>query len=1076
MHYRRVHGTGNENTKRSGTRGGSRTNITVDPIGVDRSVLIEEVEEEPALNDKSMPSPAIPEPSGLMVEAVAPLESQQPPKMNEPPPDQETGWKQSVADANVETIIPCLDSPSKDFARPLEPENLQQSGGIGMKSSQINKWTPCSDDDSMLERSKGSILDAPEAPLECKDRHALGMSFDGDQAMVATTSNTSIDHSLAILGGGVLAAFQTKEAGVHNALLKFKWDVLTFMKDQFNDNDYPNTNLGSVVTITGSVQHAQATTCAEYVKHNWAAHGLAILEALQDALNSPKHTSETRIDTHSVDHSTSDNDALFSHAELNFEVSHDEVCVVIKSQTLDVIVSAVSQLAWMGTALRTSTNGRVQYCEPKLEETSMAKAAKAVAFNVTFITSSPDDRDQSCWLPLFSNPVIARGFRIPERENGEQGLEVPLEIMAALGGARHVTEFEGGLVMKGFSAMFVPIKHYDQSIQWHLIRRSDEQRVLYRDATKDCPSRALLDKVDHAALQNSRAFLGWWKSAETYLGTADSAYNEIDWSTAGEARSSARMTGGTLGFQNTVTGQLSFALGAKDGRFHLSQKGPFQKIVQYAEKKLVALYDTADRRAWLVPGLDIILHIVLTRHHLSPYKVGGKVIELTPANPKKGRAAALEAIAANQQRQLYDRDVATKRIYYFQDAILDIWSQMEGLMEKEVSIEACAGLALHGTMQIKLRGWEYMSLVHEKNYWRKEATIEKSSGGWVDLIKDIDCLVVFAAGLHEIIKPVSDLSNLCHAWRTLPIEKDFLAASIPIMELLYSEAGSQRSRKYLSTSHLQWHRGAILFEHCSGDTSHCKCDRTQQIYYDSLFKTFGLVQAPATLEADGCVVFGQAHHSFKPRKSIPWRQNRVHILPNTPIETGQTTNRKFINLRSLSSTPPLSISPEPEGVNGYAMQKAKKSPSPASFTDDPVHNKIVATNKMRMVPDVHHIQFSESDIWESYGSCDDETASSEEYESFPTEHNGIPKAEKQPKQLQVSSTQTMYASEDDDGCPHVQNNERRQTKIGQCSDLYGCSCTACTSIDFEPPKSIDLVGTINGTRRDSRSMTERRGR
>ena len=763
--------------------------------------------------------------------------------------------------------------------------------------------------------------------------------------------------------------------------------------------------------------------------------------------------------------------------EIDVKLQAGTCSLVVQGKDPRIIAEILQQAIWMGTALRTSRNERVQYSSFLLSSLSPWDRSFCSSFSVTFEATELSEGKESCWLPLFANAVIAQGFPVPARKSWGLGLEIPLEIMAALGGARHVTDFEGGLILKGHSAMFVPIKRYDQSIQWHLIRRNDEQRVLYRDVRKECPSRAMLDEVDHATLKNTRAFLGWWKSAETHLGTADSAYDSIDWSPAGEARRSARMAGANLGFQNMLTGQLSFVLGAKDGRLHFSQKGPFQRILQCAERMPVALYDTADRRAWFVPGLDMMLHIVQTRHHLSPYQVGGKTVELTPVNPKKGRAAALEAIVANQQRQLYERDVGTERIYCFQDAILDIWSQMERLMEKEDSIEACAGLALHGTMQSKLRGWEYMSLVHEKNYRRKETAITKSSGGWVDLINDVDCLVLFATGLHEIIKPVSDLSNLCHAWKTLPKGKDFLAAGIPIMEVFYSEAGSRLSHEYLSTSHLQWHRGSLLFERCSGDTSHrCKCDRTQQIYHDSLFKTFGRVQAPGSLEADGCVIFGQAHHSFKPHKSISMRQNSVHMLPNTPIENYRTNNQHSTKVNRLSSTSPESLSPEPEDVIGYATQKAKRSPSPASFTDDLVHNNIVTPQERRKVLDIHHIHISDSDICERYGSCDDEKSSSEEYELFPAGHHSAPKVDKQPTHSEVSSTQTVYASKDGLESPHVQKTVRRQKKIEQCSHLYGCSCTACVLVDFEPPRSIDLVGTVTGTRRNSTSVTERRGR
>ena len=678
--------------------------------------------------------------------------------------------------------------------------------------------------------------------------------------------------------------------------------------------------------------------------------------------------------------------------------------LVVQGKDPRIIAEILQQAVWMGTALRISRNEQVQYSCFGLSISTPRDRSFCSSFSVIFDVSELSEGKESCWLPLFTNAVIAQGFSVPGREPWELGLEIPLETMAALGGVRHVTDFEGGLVLKGHSAMFVPIKRFHKSIQWHLIRRCDEQRLFYRDVSTECPIRAMLDEVDHATLENTRAFLGWWKSAETYLGTADSAYGSIDWSPASEARRSTRMAGANLGFQTMLTGQISFVLGAKDGRLHFSQKGPFQRIVQCAEKMPVALYDTADRRAWFVPALDMMLHVVQTRHHLSPYEVGGKAVELTPAIPEKGRAAASEAIAANQLRQLYERDIATQRIYYYQDAILDIWSQIERLMENEDTIDACAGLALHGTMQNKLCGWEYMSLVHEKNYRRKEATIAKSSGGWVDLINDIDCLVLFATGLHEIIKPVSDLSKLCLSWRTLPKGKDFLAAGVPIMELLYSEAGSRLSHEHLSTSHLQWHRGAVLFECCNGNTSHCNCDRTQQVYHDSLFKTFGHVQAPGTLEADGCVIFGQTHHSFKLHRSKPSRQNPVHMLPNTPIEDCRINNQSFSKPNRVSSTPPLSISPEPEDVNGYGNPKAKRSRSPASPTDELVHNNAVCPNKRRKVSDLHHIQFSELNICEGYGSCDDAMSSPEEYESFPTAHYSTSKADRQPKYPKVSST------------------------------------------------------------------------
>lgn len=195
------------------------------------------------------------------------------------------------------------------------------------------------------------------------------------------------------------------------------------------------------------------------------------------------------------------------------------------------------------------------------------------------------------------------------------GLEIPLDLMAALGGARHAIDFEGGLVLKGYSALIVPVRRYERAVQWHLIRARGDDRISYREASQ-YPNRALLKDLDHDVLGSTRAYLGWWKESETHLGTADADYESIDWSKAKEASPSPRLTGGTLGVSKIVYAQVNIALGAKDGLLHYSQKEPFQKTIDRAENLQIVLYDEKDRRAWLVPALGVILHTICLRNHL----------------------------------------------------------------------------------------------------------------------------------------------------------------------------------------------------------------------------------------------------------------------------------------------------------------------------------------------------------------------------------------------------------------------------------------------------------------------------
>ena len=120
-----------------------------------------------------------------------------------------------------------------------------------------------------------------------------------------------------------------------------------------------------------------------------------------------------------------------------------------------------------------------------------------------------------------------------------------------------------------------------------------------------------------------------------------------------------------------MAGQVNFVLGPKDGRLHLSQKGPFEARLRSAEKHPVVLYDNGDRRGWLVSAVEVILHIIFGQNHLNPYKIGNKPIHLEPTNPNSPDPKRF-ALFRNQNIQLYD-DLQ----YTYGDAVLDLWSNIE---------------------------------------------------------------------------------------------------------------------------------------------------------------------------------------------------------------------------------------------------------------------------------------------------------------------------------------------------------------------------------------------------------------
>ena len=58
----------------------------------------------------------------------------------------------------------------------------------------------------------------------------------------------------------------------------------------------------------------------------------------------------------------------------------------------------------------------------------------------------------------------------------------------------------------------------------------------------------MLEEVSMDSLKNTRAFVGWWGTTETHLGTETANYENIDWSASDQVGRPMRFLGASLGF------------------------------------------------------------------------------------------------------------------------------------------------------------------------------------------------------------------------------------------------------------------------------------------------------------------------------------------------------------------------------------------------------------------------------------------------------------------------------------------------------------------------------------------------
>ncbi|KAF8856440.1 hypothetical protein BDZ45DRAFT_476525 [Acephala macrosclerotiorum] len=632
-----------------------------------------------------------------------------------------------------------------------------------------------------------------------------------------------------------------------------QWNVKTFMKEQFEDGR--KIPIGSVITLTGSALHTQAETVADYLQRHWGS--IVLLDALQQSLDFGSSNVST--------------DYMNEKLDISFQKSpNPAIQEVLVSGSEYGIVSIAQQLAWLGCALRTSTSGQISQSRCLMTWCVYGATGRT---SMEYLDEPLDTGEESCWHALFSNPVIACGFPISDRYHDEKGLEIPVRMMAALGGASRAVEFDGGILIKGFSSIFVPLHRTNASIQWHYIRNEDDIRLPYWEVDDRCLGRALLDTVDYEAVNTKRAFLGWWGKTTSHLGTADADYRILDWSDTKEPVRAHRTGDEYFVSQDNLGSKIiNFSLGQKDGKLHISRSGPYQRIIKHASRTPVVLYDTRDKRAWLVPSSAVIAHIAQARHHRDPFSINKMTAELTPTDPALTVQEGAERMLLHSSSVLLYNDELTPGVgeYRFRDMVLSIWSLLENLTDRNVIKGTMKEDSVHETLEPTLRGWEFMDLVQERSPIRlKETALRDGHGEWIKLVQDLNATVFFASGFEDLITPdLEAASGLCQKWQHVPKDKDYLTASISILNILYEEAGSRVTKEHLTSTHLRWSRGKNLFEPCSTISKEYTCNRIQQILQESQVVPEAF-RSPELLEEAGAVIFG--HTDYPTRPTICYR-------------------------------------------------------------------------------------------------------------------------------------------------------------------------------------------------------------
>lgn len=196
---------------------------------------------------------------------------------------------------------------------------------------------------------------------------------------------------------------------------------------------------------------------------------------------------------------------------------------------ISVSIAEIGELfSWLGAALRTSPrhNG-LTYCVPNIRNIdsnstllthimtppSSTLVMYEIDFAMDIAPQSLPAANGQCWHNIFRNPVVVRGYPIPQKLERNTGLEISLNMMAGLARTQWLNRIKEKLYIKGFSTMLVPTKKNTDTICWHLIYKKDGGHVSYLDDYTDQEQH-----IGHFDLENYRHVLGWCSEAKLYAG------------------------------------------------------------------------------------------------------------------------------------------------------------------------------------------------------------------------------------------------------------------------------------------------------------------------------------------------------------------------------------------------------------------------------------------------------------------------------------------------------------------------------------------------------------------------------
>ena len=281
---------------------------------------------------------------------------------------------------------------------------------------------------------------------------------------------------------------------MHKMTITINWQLAHFLDTYDFDGGHGSEHvLKTFVTLTSDGRHVQALKALQYLQQTWPQIGETVLDLVIKIVQNGQASTE------------------FQGCILEGKMFGAYFVFVIIGSA-DFIAETGEILSWMGAVFRPSPKEGVVYeCTPsvnnfKYQESNLfldIYTSKSCTIEYSLIEAGTSLAH--CWHGLFQYAVVAHGFPIMKRSNSVEGLEMSLGMMLALCRARHIGQYNGKIIIKGFSSMFSLSEHKPGISTWHLTGNMDGSFIPY-PRTKDGIEFGDLGVQE---ILRDRHFVGW---------------------------------------------------------------------------------------------------------------------------------------------------------------------------------------------------------------------------------------------------------------------------------------------------------------------------------------------------------------------------------------------------------------------------------------------------------------------------------------------------------------------------------------------------------------------------------------